>query len=66
MVLKINYDKNNGTLTTTTDEESVSIEINQQELIDTASELSFEIAVDLSQYQEFFNDEIIDDGDNNE
>jgi hypothetical protein len=28
--------------------------------------LRFEVAIDVSQYQELFNDEILEDGDNNE
>jgi len=63
MIIKIEYDKSNGTLNLTKDEEIVAV-INNDTVVDDSNTLSFEIALDVSQYQEQFN-EIID-GDNNE
>tara|TARA_R100000231_G_C5324173_1_gene164362 strand:+ start:1355 stop:1546 length:192 start_codon:yes stop_codon:yes gene_type:complete len=63
MIIKIEYDKSNGTLNLTKDEEIVAV-INNDTVVDDSNTLSFEIALDVSQYQEQFN-EIID-GNNNE
>lgn len=63
MIIKIEYDKSNGTLNLTKDEEIVAV-INNDTVVDDSNTLSFEIALDVSQYQEQFN-EITIDGDNN-
>ena len=62
MIIKIEYDKSNGTLNLTKDEEIVAV-INNDTVVDDSDTLSFEIALDVSQYQEQFNE--ITDGDNN-
>ena len=63
MIIKIEYNKIDGTLNLTKDEEIVAV-INNDTVIDDSDTLSFEIALDVSQYQEQFNEMI--DGDNNE
>ena len=63
MIIKIEYDKTTNALNLTKDEEIVAV-INNNTVVDDSNTLSFEIALDVSQYQEQFN-EIID-GDNNE
>ena len=63
MIIKIEYDKSNGTLNLTKDEEIVAV-INNDTVVDDSNTLSFEIALDVSQYQEQFNEIIY--GDNNE
>lgn len=65
MILTVIYDKSTGSFTLTNDED-VPCVVNEDEINDNESELSFEVAIDLSQYQELFNDEILEDGDNNE
>lgn len=62
MIIKIEYDKTTNALNLTKDEEIVAV-INNDTVVDDSDTLSFEIALDVSQYQEQFN-EIID-GDNN-
>ena len=62
MIIKIEYDKSDGTLNLTKDEEIVAV-INNDTVVDDSDTLSFEIALDVSQYQEQFN-EIIDGNDN--
>jgi hypothetical protein len=62
MIIKIEYDKSNGTLNLTKDEEIVAV-INNDTVVDNSDALSFEIALDVSEYQEQFNELI--DGDNN-
>jgi len=62
MIIKVEYDKTDATLTLTKDDDIVAV-INNDTVVDNSDKLSFEIALDVSQYQKQFN-EI--DGDNNE
>ena len=65
MILTVNYNKTTGDIIVSTDESEVNVEVNVDETTDNATELDFEVAVDLSSYQEIFNDDLLD-GDNNE
>lgn len=65
MILTVIYNKSTGEITLTNDED-VPCVVNENEINDNDSELSFEVAIDLSQYQDLFNDEILEDGVNNE
>ena len=65
MILTVNYNKTTGDITVSVDESEVTVEVNADETTDNATELDFEVAVDLSSYQELFNDDLLD-GDNNE
>ena len=63
MIIKINYNKSTGALTLTDDEELM--EATAIEVVDNTDELSFEIselAMDVSQYQEFYK---LEDGNDN-
>ena len=51
MIIKIQYNKSNGMLNLTKDEEIVA-EINNKTIVDDDDILSFEIALDVSQYQQ--------------
>ena len=62
MIIKIEYDKSDGTLNLTKDDEVVAV-VNNNTVVDNSDTLFFEIALDVSQYQEQFN-EIIDGNDN--
>ena len=62
MIIRVEYDKTDATLTLTKDDDIVAV-INDTSIVDNSDLLSFEIALDVSQYQKQFN-EI--DGDNNE
>ena len=64
MIIKVEYDKTDATLTLTKDDDIVAV-INNNTVVDNSNTLSFEIALDVSQYQEQYN-EVIVDGDNNE
>lgn len=66
MILTINYNKTSGAITLSSDESEVAVELNQESLVDSDDVLQFEAALDLSVYQELFNDEILEDGNNNE
>lgn len=64
MIIKIDYNKLTNALALTLDDDIVAV-INNETIIDDSNELSFEIALDVSQYQEQFNDTIMY-GDDNE
>ena len=53
MIIKVEYDKSDATLTLTKDNEIVAV-INNNTVVDNSDTLSFEIALDVSQYQEQF------------
>ena len=63
MIIKINYNKTTSEITLTKDEDLVNALINDATIVDGSDNLSFEIAVDLEEWNNQF-DEI--DGDNNE
>ena len=62
MIIKVEYDKSDTTLTLKKDDDIVAV-INDSSIVDNSDTLSFEIALDVSQYQEQFN-EVIDGNDN--
>ena len=64
MIIRVEYDKTDATLTLTKDDDIVAV-INDNTVVDNSDSLSFGIALDVSQYQEQYN-ELIVDGDNNE
>ena len=66
MILIVNYNKTSGVITLSSNEDEVTVELNQNSVSDSDDSLNFEAALDLSAYQELFNDEILEDGDNNE
>lgn len=51
MIIKIEYNKSDGTLNLTKDDEVVAV-INNKTIVDDSDTLSFEIALDVSQYQQ--------------
>ena len=66
MIIKIEYDKSKKTLVLTKDEDKIVADINDNTIVDDSSNLSFEIALDVSQYQkQFEEDEINIDGNDN-
>lgn len=53
MIIKVEYDKSDTTLTLTKDNNIVAV-INENTIVDNSDTLSFEIALNVSQYQEQF------------
>ena len=51
MIIKIQYNKSNGDLNLTKDDEIVAV-INGNTIVDDTDTLSFEIALDVTQYQQ--------------
>tara|TARA_Y100000356_G_scaffold69776_1_gene57433 strand:- start:231 stop:425 length:195 start_codon:yes stop_codon:yes gene_type:complete len=64
MIIRVEYNKEDTTLTLTKDDDIVAV-INETNIVDNSEKLLFEIALDVSQYQEQYN-ELTLDGDNNE
>tara|TARA_A100001201_G_scaffold56134_2_gene54518 strand:+ start:2783 stop:2977 length:195 start_codon:yes stop_codon:yes gene_type:complete len=64
MIIRVEYNKEDTTLTLTKDDDIVAV-INETNIVDNSEKLLFEIALDVSQYQEQYN-ELIVDGNNNE
>ena len=52
MIIKIEYNKSNGTLNLIKDDEMVGAIINDNTIVDNSDTLSFEIALDVSLYQQ--------------
>ncbi len=52
MIIKINYNKSDGTLNLTKDDKEMIAVINNNTVVDDSDTLSFEIALDVSQYQQ--------------
>ena len=65
MILSVVYSKSTGEIVVSSDIDEIAVEVNQNEITDNDSELSFEIAVDVSEFQLMY-EEIIEDGNNNE
>ena len=61
MIIRIEYNKNTKEITLTKDDDII-VEINEPETVDNDNELKIELAMDVSQYQEFYN---IEDGNDN-
>ena len=53
MIIRVEYDKTDATLTLTKDNDIVAV-INDNTVVDNSDILSFEIALNVSQYQEQF------------
>lgn len=51
MIIKIEYDKTTNALNLTKDDEVVAV-INNKTIVDDSDTLSFEIALDVSEYQQ--------------
>lgn len=66
MILNVVYSKSTGEIVVSSDIDEVLIEVNPSEVLDNDLSLSFEVAVDLSQFQLMYEDTITEDGDNNE
>lgn len=65
MIIKIEYNKQTRNLVLTKDEDLVNVVINDTTVVDDENSLSFEIAVELDEWNNQFEDDNID-GNNNE
>ena len=54
MIIKINYDKSTKQITVENDNQEIVLLVNDSTIIDTDDKLSFEIAGNMTEYQEMF------------
>ena len=58
MIIKIKYDKSTKQITVENDIKQIVLSVTDSTIIDTNDELSFEIAADMSAYQDLFERDI--------
>lgn len=61
MIIKINYDKSTKQIVVSNDVKQIVLSVTDSTIIDTNDELSFEIAGDLTAYQEMFEENPMDE-----
>ena len=54
MIIKINYNKSTKQITVSNDIKQIVLSVTDSTIIDTDDELSFEIAGNMTEYQEMF------------
>ena len=54
MIIKIKYDKSTKQITVENDIKQIVLSVTDSTIIDTNDELSFEVAADMSAYQDLF------------
>ena len=61
MIIKIKYDKSTKQITVENDITEIVLSVTDSTIIDTNDELSFEVAADMSAYQDMFEPNIEDE-----
>jgi len=61
MIIKINYDKSTKQIVVSNDVKQIVLSVTDSTIVDTTDELSFEIAGDLTAYQEMFEENPMDE-----
>ena len=61
MIIKIKYDKSTKQITVENDIKQIVLSVTDSTIIDTNDELSFEVAADMSAYQDMFEPNIEDE-----
>ena len=61
MIIKINYNKSTKQITVSNDVKQIVLSVTDSTIVDTNDELSFEIAGDLTAYQEMFEENPMDE-----
>jgi|TARA_R100001443_G_scaffold13747_2_gene23723 hypothetical protein len=61
MIIKINYDKSTKQIVVSNDVKQIVLSVTDSTIVDTNDELSFEIAGDLTAYQEMFEENPMDE-----
>ena len=61
MIIKIKYDKSTKQITVENDIQEIVLSVTNSTIIDTNDELSFEIAANMSAYQDLFEPNIEDE-----
>tara|TARA_X000001382_G_scaffold101255_1_gene75930 strand:+ start:871 stop:1062 length:192 start_codon:yes stop_codon:yes gene_type:complete len=61
MIIKVKYDKSTKQITVENDIQEIVLSVTNSTIIDTNDELSFEIAANMSAYQDLFEPNIEDE-----
>ena len=61
MIIKINYDKSTKQIVVSNDVKQIVLSVTDSTIIDTNDELSFEIAAEMSAYQDLFEQNPMED-----
>ena len=61
MIIKINYDKSTKQIVVSNDIKEIILSVTDSTIIDTNDELSFEVAADMSAYQDMFEPNVEDE-----
>lgn len=61
MIIKVNYNKSTKQIVVSNDIQEIVISVTEINKIDTDEELSFEIAAEMSAYQDLFEQNLMED-----
>ena len=61
MIIKVKYDKSTKQITVENDITEIVLSVTDSTIIDTNDELSFEVAADMSAYQDMFEPNVEDE-----
>ena len=61
MIIKINYNKSTKQIVVSNDIQEIVLSVTDSTIIDTNDELSFEIAAEMSAYQDLFEQDPMED-----
>ena len=61
MIIKINYNKSTKQIVVSNDIQEIVLSVTDSTIIDTNDELSFEVAADMSAYQDMFEPNVEDE-----
>ena len=61
MIIKVKYDKSTKQITVLNDIKQIVLSVNDSTIIDTNDELSFEVAANMTEYQEMFEEDLTEE-----
>ena len=61
MIIKVNYNKSTKQIVVSNDIQEIVLSVTDSTIIDTNDELSFEIAAEMSAYQDLFEQNLMED-----
>ena len=61
MIIKVNYNKSTKQIVVSNDVQEIVLSVTDSTIIDTNDELSFEIAAEMSAYQDLFEQDPMED-----
>ena len=61
MIIKVNYNKSTKQIVVSNDIKQIILSVTDSTIVDTDDELSFEIAAEMSAYQDLFEQNLMED-----